>query len=913
MRLSAFAVQASASAVLAQTTFSTGGWTGTLAADSGVLQSLKPSLDESYDFSPSDYFHFRAGPDKYHTGDVTIRWRIQGQSAWNDFNTAALRATKPINSAPAGAILHSDFSNVSPAAKGKLALKRVWLKEGDDLVLKATVSNPSSSAALELGSFGFPIEFNSIFTNRTAEETTAKCNLIDPYIGLDAGYVQVTRLTGTGPNLVITPENKDTKFEAWRYLDEDWNDPLAYNSQVFEGFYSWEVLTKAWAENEWNKTEPWNKPTSVVLGPGKSVSYALRFTPTKTIPDIEPTVAKLGKPVAVGIPGYIVPHDLKAKLFLQSKSDVQSINVEPAGALTFTPSKAANPAWKAYDVGAAPSAMGRVRVTITYADGTTQTVHYVVTRSTQETASKLSNFFLTKSWFSDAQDPFNRTNSIIAYDYEARAQITQEKRVWIAGIADEAGSIHEAIFMKSSVLPDAAEIEKLELMANTAIWGNLQEKDGKTPYGVKRSLFYYDPKALPNYPYSKSTDWQYSWNQTDATAVWRAYDYVHVSAAYYSLYRAEQVSAGILKRQPALWYLKQAYHTVMASQAKLSDDTPITAYADAGLMGETIWTHLLRDLKAENLMDEFHNMERVMRDRVTAWMRQSSPFGSEMAWDSTGQEPIYAWAKYFNNKELQQKALNSIRGYMPTVAHWGWNGNARRYWDFLYSSKIEQVERMIHHYGSSLNALPLLTSYKYNTKPSDPAALYDLRVGFGGIMGPLSNVNADGFASTAFHSNPDLLKWDAYSGDYGPNYLGIISGSCTYLVHHPDFGWISMGGNMASSTTEETIVVEPRDTVRRSIYVAPLGLSITAKTGTILQFAYTPKSKRLTIALRHELPPGSAAKLLKYENTLDSVNRMIGQTSGGPWGGSAIEGATTGPNAQTGGVALVEQVVFVGS
>ncbi|KAG5952017.1 hypothetical protein E4U53_001789 [Claviceps sorghi] len=887
MRLSAFAIQASASAVLAQTTFSTGNWQGTLDAKSGVLQSLKPSLDPSYDFSPSDYYHFRNGPNKYHTGDVTIRWRLAGQTNWTSFNTAALRKSKQTNSAPQGVILHSDFSDTSPAASGKLKLTREWLKEGSDLVLKATVTNPSSSSSLELGSFGFPIEFNSIFTNRTAEETTAKCNLIDPYIGLDAGYVQVTRLTGTGPNLVITPENKDTKFEAWRYLREDWTGPDSYNSQVFEGFFSWEVLSKAWADNEWKKTEPWNKPTSLMLAPGKSVSYALRFTPTKSIPDIEPTVAQLGRPVAVGIPGYIVPHDLTAKLFVQYKSDVRSVHVEPAGALTFEPSSATNPAWKAYTVSAASSALGRVRVTISYADGTTQTVHYVVTRSALDTASKLSNFFLTNSWFDDVHDPFNRTNSIIAYDYEAKAQITQEDRVWIAGVADEAGSIHEAVYLKSSVHPDAAEVEKLELMANTAIWGNLQETEGETRYGVKRSLFYYDPKALPNFKYLPSTDWSSSWNKTDASAVWRAYDYVHVSAAYWSLYRAERVSPGILKRRSASWYLSQAYRTVMASQASAADGTPITAYADAGLMGETIWTHLLEDLKAENMTAEARNMTNVMRERTGAWAGQSSPFGSEMAWDSTGQEPVFAWAKYFGNDALQQKALRSIRGYMPTVAHWGYNGNARRYWDFVYGAKTRRFERMIHHYGSSLNALPLLTSYKYSRDPSSPAALHDLRVGYGGIMGPLSNVNAEGFASTAFHSHPDLLRWDAYSGDYGPNYLGIVTGSCTYLVSHPDFGWISMGGNLASSSSADLIVVEPRDTVRRSIYVAPLGLSVTLESGLIKSFTYHVKAKKLTIALQ----PGASATsttIVKYESTLGGAISLESRTQGQSRGGHVV-------------------------
>ncbi|KAG6046402.1 hypothetical protein E4U39_001408 [Claviceps sp. Clav50 group G5] len=887
MRLSTFTVQASAA--LAQTTFSTGDWQGTLAAGSGVLQSLKPSSDPSYDFSPSDYFHFRSQPGQHHTGDITLRWRVSGQTNWTDFDTSALRASTPRNSSPQGSILHSDFSNSSSVAAGKLHLTRDWLKEGTDLVLKATVSNPSSSASLELGSLGFPIEFNSIFTNRTADETREKCNLIDPYIGLDAGYVQVTRLTGTGPNLVITPDNKDTKFEAWRFLLEEIDDPTIYQSQGFEGFYSWEVLSKAYAEKEWNSTEPWNKPTSVVLAPGKSISYALRFTPTKDLPDIESTVSRLGKPVAVGIPGYVVPHDLTANLFLQHKSRVSAINVEPTGALTFTPTSAVNSAWEAYTVTASSAALGRVRVTIKYADGTTQTVHYVVTRSTLDLASKLSNFFLTKSWFSDANDPFNRTNSIIAYDYEAGAQITQEDRVWIAGIADEAGSIHEAIYLKSSVHPEAAEIAKLELMANTAVWGNLQDKDGETPYGVKRSLFFYDPKVLPNYKYSPSKDWSSSWNSTDASSVWRAYDYVHVSAVYYSLYRAERVSPGILTRRPASWYLNQAYHTVMASQATYSDGTPITAYSDVGLMGETIWTHLLEDLKAENMMDEFKNMTHVMRERTKEWAGQSSPFGSEMAWDSTGQEPVFAWAKYFSNEDLQQKALNSIRGYMPTVAHWGWNGNARRYWDFMYGGKLRLLERMIHHYGSSLNALPLLTSYQYNRDPSSAAALYDLRVGYGGIMGPLSNINPEGFASTAFHSFPNRLKWDGYSGDYGPNYLGVIMGSCTYLVQHPDFGWISMGGNVASSSSKDVIVVEPRDTVRRSIYVAAMGLSVTFESGVITSFAYEPQSKKLTIIL--QAVPGdtkTASTIVKYESTLGGKVSLESPTAGLKRGGHVV-------------------------
>lgn len=55
-------------------------------------------------------------------------------------------------------------------------------------------------------------------------------------------------------------------------------------------------------------------------------------------------------------------------------------------------------------------------------------------------------------------------------------------------------------------------------------------------------------------------------------------------------------------------------------------------------------------------------------------------FGSEMAWDSTGQEGVYAWATYFNDSVTALNSLNSILAYQPGVPHWGYNGNARRYW-----------------------------------------------------------------------------------------------------------------------------------------------------------------------------------------------------------------------------------------
>ncbi len=90
-----------------------------------------------------------------------------------------------------------------------------------------------------------------------------------------------------------------------------------------------------------------------------------------------------------------------------------------------------------------------------------------------------------------------------------------------------------------------------------------------------------------------------------------------------------------------------------------------------------------------------------------------------------------------------------ILGYDPSIPHWGYNGNARRYWDFLYGGKYPRLERQIHHYGSTLNAIPLFDSFRRN-----PADMHLLRVAYGGLLGGITNIDRNGASSAAFHSCP---------------------------------------------------------------------------------------------------------------------------------------------------------------
>ncbi|KAJ5995179.1 hypothetical protein N7481_002156 [Penicillium waksmanii] len=829
------------------TSLSTANFDVKLVKDSQILASLKPTGND-FDFMPFDFISYRAGNGQYHNGDITYRYRKSGTTPWLSGDSSSAR--EKVKAIDSTALAAADLASTLPS-QSPLQVIRKWSDVDGDLGLSFTLTN-QGNASLEIGGLGFPTEFNSIFSNRTAVDMSAKCSLADPYIGLDAGYIQVMPTAGTGAALIVTPlSNTSTPFEAWRNLDEASTDPLYYGSQTYEGFYEWQSHTKAYAENEWAEVTPWNEPSSRVLKTGESITYGLRFSVVKNgIRGIQKAVQSTNTPLAIGIPGYIVPADLTAQLFvfrsdiskIESSDDAFKITKSQTNSFALTPTG---------------SVWGRAKVTITYKDGKVQTVHYFITESAPAVISRLGKFSTTSMWYNDPTDPFGRSPSVITWDHSTGAQVLQEPRVWISGLSDEGGVIYLATAMKQFGLADASEVAKLEQFANKVLSKKIQNSD----FTVRKSIFFYEPKQLPGYQYDQSINWGnwWSWNKDASYATDRAYDYIHVIGAYWALYRAGRDNDSILKVHNWQWYLGQAYNTTIACFETDSNGDGVIGYSRLGLMGETVVGELLADLQREKWSDEADAVEAAMKLRADAWDSQAEPFGSEMAWDSTGQEGIYYWSNYFKLTNTATKTINSILGFMPTVSHWGWNGNARRYWDFIYGGKLQRIERMIHHYGSGLNALPLLSQFR-----QDPKDTYLLRVGYGGITGPLSNIREDGSMYNGFHSFPDTLRGDDYSGDYGPNFLGVMLGSASYVVDDPDIGLITYGGNMAVSGS--TITVHPRDAVRRRVYIASMGIYVVISAGQIDRYSFD-KSDATSLRLHIVSGPAKAIDAIIWVET----------------------------------------------
>ncbi|HET7038915.1 MAG TPA: DUF5695 domain-containing protein, partial [Gemmatimonadales bacterium] len=665
-----------------------------LVRASQTVASLRAGGGSGVDFVPADWLERRAANRYFHLGDLTLRLRLVGDSAWTVASSAAARAPVTVLRAEPPALAAADLAATLPPDL-PIRVRRFWEARGGRLVLRFELSN-TARRAVEIGALGIPMVFNNILTDRSLDQAHAVSSFTDPYIGADAGYVQVTRLNGHGPALVVVPYGL-TPLEAWNPL---LSDPTR-RGITFEGFYEWLAHSVAFADSAWKGVEPWNPPTADTLAPGETRSYGVEFLVAPGIREIEPTLIAAGRPVAVGVPGYVLPMDIEGRLFLKHARGVRSLEVEPSGALEVTGSPP-SPEGRG-GLGVRGRRWGRARLTVVYDDGARQTIHYKVIKPAARVVDDLGRFLTTRQWFEKPDDPFGRSPAVISYDYDERRQVTEDNRAWIAGLGDEGGSgSWLAAVMKQLMRPDPAELGRIQRFVDGVLWGGLQYDSGDLMYGVRKSLFYYEPTAMPDATYSAEVrygGWS-SWNREHAMTVGRSYNYPHVAAAHWVLYQLARNYQGLVTNHDWEWYLERAHRTALAMTRFAPD------HAQFGQMEGTVFLLILLDLQREGWTAQAEALEAAMRRRADHWRELGYPFGSEMPWDSTGQEEVYAWCRYFGYDEKAQVTLNAILGYMPTVPHWGYNGSARRYWDFVYAGKLRRVERQLHHYGSGLNAIP---------------------------------------------------------------------------------------------------------------------------------------------------------------------------------------------------------------
>ena len=130
--------------------------------------------------------------------------------------------------------------------------------------------------------------------------------------------------------------------------------------------------------------------------------------------------------------------------------------------------------------------------------------------------------------------------------------------------------------------------------SSTRSSGGLQYNDGPNKYGVRKSLFYYSPQDVPGFQYDPSLNWTTwtSWKKSDAESIGRGYNYPHVVAAYWSMYRVARNHSGLVTNHPWNWYLDQAYQTTKFTFSRTPNGRRRVGYVELGLMEGDIFPRI---------------------------------------------------------------------------------------------------------------------------------------------------------------------------------------------------------------------------------------------------------------------------------------------------------------------------------
>ena len=177
------------------------------------------------------------------------------------------------------------------------------------------------------------------------------------------------------------------------------------------------------------------------------------------------------------------------------------------------------------------------------------------------------------------------------------------------------------------------------------------------------------------------------WSEEHSLESWRAYNYPHVTAVYWSLYRLGRY------HQPPLvqlhnwsWYLTRAHATAVALWTRGGD--PWTkkqgggvGTAQWGVMVGSVFELLLTDLWREGWEREARALQETVERRMAVWLRMPFPYGSEFSWDSTGHEEISTWMLRFGRAREARQTLDAVAAYVSLTPHWAYCGSARRWWD----------------------------------------------------------------------------------------------------------------------------------------------------------------------------------------------------------------------------------------
>ncbi|HEU5397394.1 MAG TPA: DUF5695 domain-containing protein, partial [Verrucomicrobiae bacterium] len=579
----------------------------------------------------------------------------------------------------------------------------------------------------------------------------------------------------------------------------------------------------------------WRQPnTSLTLAPGASRNYAFQFQWADNYDAIRQALVNDGKVDVHVVPGMTVPTNLVAEIALATTQQIASVTAEFPSA-TAIQSLPPNGDHQLYRVQF--SQLGENELTVQFGAGQTMSLEFFVTEPLETLVKKRAAYLvktqiITNAWYSGLFCDVNMNDGALLTpdNHDTLGNSFQVYEI----ASDDAGESRPAYLAeKEAVYPVQAEVSALDYYITNFVWGGLQRTTNETySYGVY---------GVP--------DW-HTLRTNNNLSIGRGYDYPHLIAMYYGMYRVARYHPEIATAWSADTYLQRAWGTAMAMWSYGGSQA-----TQVGLMNEMVISDLLEALVAEGMTSQAASLRTNWETKINYYVNGNADlFASEYAFDSTGFESQQAYAKYAMRHAGSDALMGSAnpaafmqqaQQYMDTeiaanIFDRGWLEPAYYYYGSDYRGGMG--DNYVVSYMAQMGGWGLLDyAFYYAADPAD-----FLELGYASYLCGWATINSgpppnygfwypgaqyDGGCGGGFEPSPDNTTWLAgqpmhrgawyYSAEENLGYCGAMRMAATALADDPIFGRFCYGGTWSNAL--DGIEIVPLDGVRRRFHALLAG------------------------------------------------------------------------------------------
>ncbi len=585
---------------------------------------------------------------------------------------------------------------------------------------------------IEIGDLGLPMTFGEIW-NSVSGQQLYEAHVIDhSFVGADSSYIYATRPSGQGPFLLFTP---DVSTGAQLEYQDHWINPN--NGTVPERYGS---LYSNWTQDTGNWANGLNvfyvhsdmikrtgrgylKSTSLKLGAGESKKYGFKFFAIrgdnneaaglqKREEEMKSTLYDENIVYANTVPGMQFAVDMKAKLDIQTDATITRLEIkdmyedspfkEPYlpsapnyrsassqvdinrnnnviannlkvkdSKVTFVETKIIDgEKHNIYDLELGTIGHNNLYIYYTVDGAEKYTVlQYNALSPIGDALQTHGDFMVDKTQVQDSASIGYK-----AFDDWRLSTATRFNQFTggYGGWGDDWGLTHGEYLAEKNVFePDARQIKAVDEYLDICIWNTLM--------------------ALHHNDY-KVDDWlgPVSLTNPNGSNLNRGYAYPHVYNTYFSMYKIAKMYPEIVDfKESRQTYLLRTYNIVNA----LYTASGVGYNWSTGLMGEQTTPDIIAALKEEGFPAEAARLESHMLTKYNNFKNTKYPYGSEYAYDNTGEESVYTLAKMQGNREMMQKIdwkTRACRGIQPIWYHYA-NPTTicgENWWNFQYTASL---------------------------------------------------------------------------------------------------------------------------------------------------------------------------------------------------------------------------------